>query len=218
MSCTKTVVSPDQTTILYSTPTRRMLTSPRPSRTPMLPMTHPTSNGIDKVLRLAMQQIPAYLLHNLAEPMPHLMRLLLYLPVPGASQAQAHHAKKAQTPQGGNCRRTPQMDRHTHCIPSQNLWNHCGIRLRMQVRKRSSLPLDRHQRVHPLGNTLSALLNTVLRVTRRRGHSLLHLPLIKPRAVQNHVGWYDTASLFHCTPSFFVIDMSIVTIFLANKL
>lgn len=165
--------------ILYSTPMRRMSTLPHPSRARMHPMTQLTSNGIDKVMPLAMQQIPASLLHNLAEPMLHLIRLLLYLLVRGAP---TYHVKKAQILRGGSCKRMPQMDRHIHCIPFQNLWSHYGTRLRMQVRKQSSLPLNHHQRVHPPGNMLSALLDTVLRVTRRRGRSLL-LPIIKPKTV-----------------------------------
>lgn len=164
---------------------RRTSTSLHPSHTRMLPTIHPTSNGIETVVQWAMQQIPAFSLHSLAEPMPRLMRLLLCLLVPGALRAPADYARKAQTPRGGNYRRTPQTDRHTRCMPfpiPTRLWSHCGTPLIMQVRKRSFLPLNSHWCVRPLGNTLSALLNIVLRVTRafsQRGRFLLHLRVIE---------------------------------------
>lgn len=163
---------------LYSTPMRRMLTLPHPSRAQMLRMTHRTSNGIEKVALLAMQQIPVSLLHNLAELTLHLIRLLLRL-VPRVPQAPPHRVKRARISLGGICRRTPLVGRHTHYMPFQNLLSHFGTPLTTQVQKRSSLPADPRRRIHLLVNMPSALLNTASKVTQRRGRSLL--PATEPK-------------------------------------
>ena len=134
----------------------------------MLLMTHPTNNGTEMVVRWAMHQIPASSLHNLAEPAPHLTRLLCLL-VLRVLQALPDHVRRAQIPRGGSSRRTPRMDRHTLYTPFLNLtcpWSHCRVPLRMQARKRSSLSVNHHRNVHPLGSMLSVLLNTVSRVAR----------------------------------------------------